>query len=213
MENREHLDALQEIRSLMERSSRFISLSGLSGVGAGLSALLGASLVYAYLQALPFGAASSYYPVLADYERWGIASSTFFALVVGSVLLLALISGVYFTRRKAREQQQPVWDALSKRLLVNLFIPLVTGGLFCLGLLYHGWFELLAPATLVFYGLALINASKYTLDDVRLLGMAEVTLGIVSTFWLDYGLEFWTIGFGLLHIVYGAGMYQKYERK
>lgn len=42
----EQLQQLSEIRLLMERSSRFISLSGLSGVGAGVSALIGSAIAY-----------------------------------------------------------------------------------------------------------------------------------------------------------------------
>lgn len=197
---------------MMERSSRFISLSGLSGIGAGLSALLGAALVYVYLDTMPFRRMPSYYVISANYEQWGLGYQAFFLLVMGGVLLLALFSGVYFTTRKARRNQQQVWDALTKRLLVNLFIPLAAGGLFCIALLYHGMINLVAPATLIFYGLALINASKYTLDDIRYLGMAEVILGIIGTFFPGYGLDLWTIGFGILHISYGAVMYRKYER-
>ena len=42
----EQLQNLAEIRSLMERSSRFISLSGLSGVGAGVCALVGSAAAH-----------------------------------------------------------------------------------------------------------------------------------------------------------------------
>lgn len=212
MENQKHLDTLQEIRSMMERSSRFISLSGLSGIGAGLSALLGAALVYIYLDTLPFRRMPGYYVISADYEKWGLGYQSFFLLVMGGVLILALISGVYFTTRKAKRNQQRIWDALTRRLLLNLFIPLAAGGLFCLALIYQGIIGLVAPATLIFYGLALINASKYTLNDIRFLGMAEVVLGIIGTFFLGYGLDLWAIGFGVLHIIYGAVMYRKYER-
>lgn len=212
MENQKHLDTLQEIRSMMERSSRFISLSGLSGIGAGLSALLGAALVYIYLDTLPFRRMPGYYVISADYEKWGLGYQSFFLLVMGGVLILALISGVYFTTRKAKRNQQRIWDALTRRLLLNLFIPLAAGGLFCLALIYQGMIGLVAPATLIFYGLALINASKYTLNDIRFLGMAEVVLGIIGTFFLGYGLDLWAIGFGVLHIIYGAVMYRKYER-
>ena len=212
MKQQEHLDTLQEIRSMMERSSRFISLSGLSGIGAGLSALLGAALVYIYLDTLPFRRMPGYYVISADYEKWGIGYQLFFLLVMGGVLILALASGIYFTTRRAKRHQQRIWDALTKRLLINLFIPLAAGGLFCLALLYQGMIGLVAPATLVFYGLALINARKYTFDDIRYLGMAEVALGLIGTFFLGYGLDLWAIGFGVLHIFYGAVMYRKYER-
>lgn len=211
MNNQEHLDTLQEIRSMMERSSRFISLSGLSGIGAGISALLGAVLVYIYLEAIPFKRYPGYYMISADYEKWGLGYKAFFLIVMASVLVLALFSGIYFTTRKAKRFQQRIWDALTRRLLINLFIPLVAGGLFCIALLYHHLIGLVAPATLLFYGLALINASKYTLNDIRFLGLSEIALGILGTFFLGYGLDLWAIGFGVLHIIYGAAMYFKYE--
>lgn len=211
-QHQNHLEALQQIRQLMEKSSRFISLSGLSGVSAGVFALLGAACTYWYLGMIPFSHKHTYYVRGAQYEKWGLNYLEFFFLVAASVLILALISGIYFTTREARRNGQPIWDQLAQRLLLNLFIPLMAGGIFCLGLIYHGVFGLVAPTTLIFYGLALLNASKYTLNDIRYLGISEIVLGLVATFYLGYGLEFWAIGFGILHIIYGMAMYFKYER-
>lgn len=207
-----HLETLSEIRSLMERSSRFISLSGLSGVAAGLFALLGAAMLYIYLDAIPFDQKRIYYLAAESANKWGLDYRTFFAIDAGIVLIGALASGIFFTTRKAKRKGQKIWDALTQRLLISLMIPLFTGGLFCLALLYHGLAGLVAPATLVFYGLALVNASKYTLHDIRYLGISEIILGLISLYLLGYGLEFWAIGFGILHIVYGISMYIKYER-
>ncbi len=208
----EHLQTLSEIRTLMERSSRFISLSGLSGVAAGLSALLGAAMVYLYLGIVPFQHKKMYYVVAENIDKWGMDYRTFFILDAALVLLVAVAAGIFFTTRKAKKKGQKIWDPLSRRLLTNLLIPLVAGGIFCLGLLYHNEFGLVAPSMLIFYGLSCINASKYTLDDIRTLGLLEVALGLVALFNIGYGLEFWAIGFGLLHIVYGIVMYYKYER-
>ncbi|MCB0554130.1 MAG: hypothetical protein KDD02_11305 [Phaeodactylibacter sp.] len=210
--NNDPRETLNEIRSLMERSSRFISLSGLSGVAAGLWALLGAAAVYLYLDVSPFDQRRIYYQQALEAEKWGVDYITFFLLDGSIVLAMAIASGIVFTTRKARQKGQRIWDALTRRLLASLALPLAAGGLFCLALFYHGYLGLIAPATLVFYGLALINAGKYTLDDVRYLGIAEVVLGLLALFLLGYGLEFWAIGFGLLHIIYGALMYFKYER-
>ena len=191
------LEELREIRSMMERSSRFISLSGLSGVFAGVFALIGAGAAYAYLTE------PRYYRQVDFY--------TFFFVDALSVLTLSLAAGVYLTTRQARRKGQKIWDATSQRLLVNLFIPLVTGGIFILALVR--WAPVLvAPATLVFYGLALINGSKFTLHDVRYLGFCQIVLGLVCAFYVHYGLFFWAFGFGLLHIADGAAMYYKYER-
>ena len=84
--------------------------------------------------------------------------------------------------------------------------------IFCLALLRWDLPALVAPSTLVFYGLALVNGSKHTLRDVEFLGLTEIALGLAGLFYLGNGLELWTTGFGLLHIVYGAWMYFKYER-
>lgn len=205
-EKNQHLDTLTEIRSLMEKSTRFISLSGLSGIVAGVFALIGALIAY-------------YYLVSTNYEEAYLMDGSvnvdfyqFFFLNAAFVLLSSLTFGIYFTVRKARKNKQKVWDQTSKRLLINLSIPLISGGLFCLILMYHGLVGLIAPATLIFYGLALINASKYTLNDIRYLGICEIALGLISSIYIGYGLVFWAIGFGLLHIIYGFVMYFKYEK-
>lgn len=193
----EQLQALSDIRSMMERSSRFISLSGLSGVFAGTFALIGAWAAYHSLQTASYTQGEFY---------------TFFFLDAGLVLLASFATGILLTIRNAKKKGQSIWDATVKRLLINLLIPLAAGGLFCLALLNQGIIEMIAPATLIFYGLALINASKYTLSDVRYLGFAEILLGLIAAFFLHAGLLFWALGFGLLHIVYGIGMYYRYER-
>lgn len=214
MTTHEQLNDLREIRSLMERSSRFIGLSGLSGIAAGLCALAGATVTYIYLDVRPFEHAhQSYFDLALSASKWGVHYTKFFILV-GSLTILAAISfGVLFTTRNARQKGQNIWDTTARRLLLNLMIPLSAGGLYCLAMLLHGSIAYLAPATLVFYGLALINGSKYTLHDVYYLGLTEIALGIVAMFLLRYGLEFWVIGFGFLHIIYGTIMYFKYEKK
>lgn len=207
-----HFKALEDIRSMMERSSRFISLSGLSGIAAGVIALLGAAAVYWYLEISPFDQKVTYYQQARAIQKWGMDYVTFFLLDATVVLLLAVAAGIFFTTRKARMKGQKIWDPLTRRLLINLMIPLITGGLFCVALFSHGFIGPIAPATLVFYGLALINASKYTFNDIRYLGVSEIVLGMAGLFYMGYGLELWAIGFGLLHILYGSIMYFKYER-
>ena len=209
--NKEQLDNLHEIRNLMEKSSRFLSLSGLSGISAGIIALIGAAVAFFYLNfdERYFNISQYFQDHMHHQMQSGIG---FLVLDAIFILVLALAAGLYFTTRKARKKGLRVWDNTAKRLMVNLFLPLDSGGVFCLILLYHGIIFLIAPATLIFYGLALINASKYTLPDIRYLGVSEILLGLIGSIFVGYGLIIWAIGFGILHIAYGTVMYFKYEQ-
>lgn len=199
----QHLKDLHEIRSLMERSSRFISLSGISGICAGSFALIGAYITWQYMNHDYSGF------ILNILEK--VPALWFLTAVASGVLLLSLLTGIFFTTRIAKRKGQKIWDLASRNLLVNLTIPLIVGGLFCVVLLYHAP-ELIAPSTLIFYGLSLINASKYTLSDVRYLGFCEIIAGLTAAVTPGNGLFFWALGFGVLHIIYGTIMYFKYER-
>lgn len=208
---KEHLDTLAEIRSLMERSSRFISLSGLSGVFAGIFALLGAAAAYIHLN-ISISTPGYYQYAVNENGNSNLDFYVFFFTDAICVLVASLAIGTILTIRKAKEKELPVWDATAKRLLINMMIPLVAGGLFCLILLYHGLVGLVAPAMLLFYGLSLLNASKYTLNDIRYLGICEIVLGLIASVYIGYGLLFWAVGFGILHILYGIVIYNKYEK-
>lgn len=204
------LDQLNQIHSMMEQSTRFISLSGLSGIFAGITALAGAVYAYSVINALsPSGL---YNGILLKPDVLTFELVQHLLLTAGVILVIALTFGISFTINKANKKGQSIWGKTSQRLLVNMSIPLIAGGSFCLVLFYHGHYGLMAPATLLFYGLALLNASKYTLRDIRYLGILEILLGLISSFCIGYGLLFWAIGFGLLHIIYGVVMYYKYDR-
>lgn len=205
------LSQIAEIRKMMAESGRFISLSGLSGVFAGFYALIGVAAFYFYMQKeLSIG-----YSELAHRSPVDISINfyTFCFLDAFLVLSASLITGVFFTTRNARKNNQKVWSSATQKLLINLAIPLVSGGIFCLSLIYHNLPAWAAPASLIFYGLALINASKYTLEDVKYLGLTELILGLLACWFIGFGLTFWAIGFGICHIIYGLFMYVKYEAK
>ena len=203
------LQTLTEIKQLMERSSRFISLSGMSGVFAGIYALTGALAAYLFLDMQGIGYYAGIKIRQASESEDGVM--TFLVIDATIVLILAIGTGILLTTRKARKDGNSILDNAAKKLIFNLSIPLIAGGLFCLGLMYHGELIYVAPATLVFYGLALIHASAYTRDHIRNLGYAEILLGLISLFVIGYGFIFWVMGFGILHIFYGTYMYYKYE--
>ena len=203
--NQKHQEDLSHIRSMMERSSRFISLSGLSGVFAGLSALIGGLYVYELFKANGI----EYFD--KNYKLYSENLVLELVLVALIILFFALTFGIFFTIRKSRKYNLPIWNTATKKMLFNLAIPLSVGGIFCLALLYHHIYVLIAPATLLFYGLALVNAEKYTFSDIKYLGFCELILGCISLFYLGYGLVFWIIGFGILHILYGLIVFKKYK--
>ncbi len=193
------------MRKLMERSVKFMSLSGLSGVLAGIYALAGVAI--AYFRVLPStGSMQVSEDVLGAP---GVLSRL--AVIALVVLTASLATGLWLSARRAGRLGVNVWDETGRRLFVNLAIPLVTGGIFIVLLMYHGHLGLLAPACLIFYGLALVNASPNLVDEVRFLGFSEIVLGLVSMLVPPFGLVLWTIGFGVLHIVYGSVLYRKYE--
>jgi hypothetical protein len=198
-----YIDDLKEIKEMMNRSSKFISLSGLSGIAAGSIALIGA-----YIANKTIYANQDYF----EFRRAILTNETLInlSLLAIGTLVLGLLSALYFTSKKAKKISQPLWDQKTKKLLTHLFIPLISGGLLCIILLFKGYIAILAPFTLIFYGLALVNASHYTLREIRSLGILEIILGLFAVQFIGYGLLFWAIGFGVLHIVYGVIMYIKY---
>lgn len=212
MTNNEHVDALNDIRKMMKRSNRFLSLSGLSGVIAGVYALAGAWVASIwqgeYLKRF-FLSNDSGYREMLDTEYF-----IKFGILALLIVSLSLATGLFFSANKAKKAGQKLLDNGAKLLLANLAIPLFAGGAFCLLLILRGDILLVAPALLIFYGISLLAAGKYTLDEVRYLGACEVVLGLINGFFfLGEGLLFWAIGFGVLHIVYGLLMWNKYDRK
>lgn len=190
----------------MERSSKFISLSGLAGILAGIYALLGACFVY-YLVHYPVSPFE--YRIYSIQKPWIIAQLISVAFLV---LTLSVLTGVWLSFKKAKRNGRAFWDSTSKRILINLLIPLASGGVFILILLWNGHFGIAAPACLIFYGLALLNASPNLFEEVRYLGYSEIVLGLISAALPGYGLLFWSFGFGVLHIIYGSVMYKRYDK-
>ncbi len=203
MNKQKYIEDLKDIKQMMNRSSKFISLSGMSGITAGILAIIGAYLAYQTIY-------SNQDYLVYRQATLNIENILILLLIASSTLTLSIGSGIFFTTRKARKNDQKLWDTQTKSLLINLFIPLVTGGLLCLILLSKGYIGIIAPLTLIFYGLALVNASKYTLEEIRSLGLIEIALGLLGIYFIGYGLIIWAIGFGILHIIYGIIMHIRY---
>ena len=198
---------------MMERSSRFISLSGWSGVSAGVCALAGAGLAVQKMAAYKSGRLSSSFRINSNGFRYPHSLlANELLLIAGGVFIAAFFSAFIFTYVRSRKAGIPIWGRTAMRLMWNTVIPMIAGGLVILRMFELGYYLLIAPCCLIFYGLALINGSKYTLGEVRYMGYGQIILGICNLWVLGYGLMFWAVGFGLLHIVYGTLMWWKYER-
>ena len=207
MSNEDYLKDLSEIKNLMTKSSRFISLSGLSGILAGIYALIGACIGYKIIYANNSISAYGYRTIVLNQERM-----LYIVLIAVVVVSASILTGVILSYTKAKKKNESIWDATSKRLIINFAIPLFTGGFFILFLIEKEVYAFVAPLTLVFYGLACVNASKYTLGGVRYLGLTMIVIGLCSVYFLGYGLFFWALGFGVCHIFYGSLMYFKHDR-
>jgi hypothetical protein len=207
--NSRSIEDIKTIRKMMEESSRFLSLSGLSGIFAGLLAITGALIAYFLILKNGSIRYEDYVRSLTGQEtqslRWQLIADAV------CVLTLSVIISFYFSFQKAKREGKNFWTPVSRRLMMNLLIPLVTGGVFTIVLLIQNQMQLIVPGLLIFYGLALVNAGKFTYGEVFYLGILEIITGLVSAFFTGWGIIFWIIGFGLLHIIYGVALYRKYE--
>lgn len=200
----EQLAAIQEMRDMMDQATRFKSISGLSGILAGILTFICIYTIYLVTGISPFESEA--------LDRMWHTSSQALILCFISLLIVCIGIGFYLAMRNANKSGKSAWDNSAKRLAFSLAIPVFAGGIFSMLLARFGLIAIAAPATLLFYGMGLVSASKYTLDAVRTVGLLFIFLGLLATYFLAYGLLIWTLGFGLLHVIYGFIIYVKYER-
>jgi hypothetical protein len=199
--NNKQTEDIKAIREMMERSTKFISLNGMSGIIAGIAALAGASLAWLYLLQNP--AATNYSHTQEALILLSIAAA---------VLIVSIGAGLWLAWRKAHKSGQKLMNRVTYRILYAMFVPLLAGGVFCLIYLLRGDVRMVIAATLIFYGVALVAASKYTYREIHYLGLTEIVLGLAAALFDRNGMIFWALGFGVCHIVYGLVMYLKYDK-
>ncbi|MBQ4822205.1 hypothetical protein [Aquimarina sp. MMG016] len=201
MSTEEYLKDITEIKDMMNKSSRFFSLSGLSGIMAGIYALIGAAIAY--------------YLVSISGREYLILDGKIFNYILLDLTLIALLSvltAIYLSHRKAKKNNETLWNTASRRLISAFLIPLVTGGIFIAIKIFNNHYGLTGSLMLIFYGLALVNASKYTIGNVKYLGYIEIILGLICSMFPTYGFWFWVAGFGVMHIIYGSLIYFNHDR-
>ncbi len=206
-DSQSYINDLADIRSMMERSSKFMSLSGWAGAVAGLYALTAVAITYFY-----FGVNPTRLMYTSESDPAFIASLPGVVVIGIITMFLAIGTAIAFSSKNSAKKGEKVWNAASRQLAINMAGPLLTGASLIIILMSMGLFGLVAPLTLIFYGLALFHAGRFTFDDVKFLGIIQILLGLVAARYLEYSLLIWTIGFGVVHIVYGTYMYYRYER-
>lgn len=199
---KDHIQDLAEIRSMMERSSKFLFLSGLAGLFAGLYAIAGAAYAIYKLGFTPD-------QVFYDYSTGDPLQVVLLAAIV---LLLSIGTALTLSARKASKAGDKIWTASTRRLLAHVSVPLFAGGIIVLIFFEQMLLGLMAPFTLIFYGMALFTAGKFSFDELKMMGVIQTFLGILSLWLIEYSMIIWGFGFGVLHIVYGIYVYLKYER-
>ncbi len=204
MEDQKYLQDLKDIKDIMDRSSRFRSLSGLSGIFAGIFSLIAAYLIWIY-------AYKSLGPLSLEPIPLSPAILRDILLIACGTILLTFLGVYYFNRKEARKRKQKLWGVQSKRAVINLAIPLISGGLLCLILLLKGYVGFMVPLTLIFYGLAQVNASNNTYKELRIFGILAILLGLLSVLFLEFSLLFWAIGFGVINIFSGIYIQIQYN--
>ncbi|WP_281990105.1 hypothetical protein [Aquimarina aggregata] len=201
MSTEDYLKDITEIKDMMNKSSRFFSLSGLSGIMAGIYALIGAAIAY--------------YLVSISGRDYLILDGKIFSYILLDLIVVAtlsIVTAIFLSTRKARKNSETLWNSASQRLITAFLIPLLTGGTYILIKISSHHYGLTGSLMLIFYGLALVNASKYTIGNVKYLGYTEIVLGLICAIYPGYGFWFWVLGFGVMHIVYGSLIYFNHDR-
>lgn len=203
------IDDIKVIKSIMEQSTRFLSLSGLSGISAGIIAIAGAVTAKFILA----GDVLNDQNASLNFTLTALPVKTLSLLLTDAavVLVLAISSAFFFSWRKARKSGARIWTPATVRLFLNLSIPLLAGGLFIILSLGRLEGTIVAASTLIFYGLSLVSAAKFTLGEIFWLGVMETITGLVCLVLPEFAFELWVFGFGILHIAYGTFMYLKYK--
>jgi hypothetical protein len=197
---------LKKIRDIMEKTAPFLSLSGLSGIAAGLAGTAAGVIIMLKIQSA-WISSDLLNDLLSDHQM-----KRFFAVLLLTALVLALLGSFIITAVNTLRKNQPLWVISSIRFAENLFIPLLAGSILLAAFYIHKDYQYFIPVMLLFFGLSLYTASQSSREEIRILGILDICLGIISLFYIPAGLICWTAGFGLLNIVYGIIMYVKYER-
>ena len=187
---REAEENLRVIRALMERSTKFSTFSGLSGVCAGMASIIGCIITRLYI---PDPGA---FPVQ-------------FLALWSTVIVIAVGADYLLMKRRAAQVGKRVLSRLGKQMVIASVPGLGTGAIVTFYLLQHHLLGSVYPFWMLAYGLAVSATGLFSQREVSLLGVAFLIAGAACLFATGIGLPMMAVTFGGFHIVYGLAMSRK----
>lgn len=135
-------------------------------------------------------------------ERWVAtwmgAAVVAFGLALGGIVL------------KSRHLELPLLRGPGRKFLLGTLPAIVAGGLLTFPIFQAGAVELLPGTWLVLYGTAVLGGGVFSVRIVPLLGVAFLAVGTLALVAPELGGEAMAVGFGGLHLVFGAVVWRKY---
>lgn len=181
------------IRTVMDRTVKFGSVSGTAGIISGFVAIASALVAWQWLGVGLF----------VDPDSFSYTEGKYLLLLGAAVMALSVTTAAVLSVRNAARRKESIWTGTTQRLVYAMAVPLVPGGLFALLLLYAGSLYLALAATLIFYGIAMHSAAAFSHAEFRPLGLLCTASGLAAAAFPAYSLLFWLLGFGLLNIIFG----------
>jgi hypothetical protein len=189
---------LRVIRQTMERSTKYSTLSGLSGVLIGLAAIAGVLATNWLTGDAPPGASVYRHP-------------SALALVWVSVLVMAVAIDFACNKRRAARVGKHVVSPLGAHIVLAALPAFLAGGVLTLFFYQHALLYYVWGVWMLSYGLAISAVGLFSVKPVLALGAAFVLAGAVTLLLpLPYHLYMMALTFGGFHIGYGVVMARKH---
>lgn len=172
-------ETLAYIRDTMESASTFTAISGWGLVAVGGVGLLAATLA------------------------WRTGSDTSLRVWLSAAAISVVIAGLS-TALKANSLATPLWSGALRKIVWVMTPALATGALLTYALAIAGARHLLPGAWLALYGVGVTAGGVFSVRALRWMGVQLVVLGGLALLAPQYGLALLALGFGGLHVAYGA---------
>lgn len=184
--DRRAADNLRFIRDTMERASSFTAVPGWGGVYIGLTAVAAGAVAYGR-------------PLTQQFSIW-LAEAA-----------LALALAILAVRVKSKRLALPLGSRPARRALLSFVPPLLAGAMLSIILARFGMLGIMPGLWLLLYGTAVVTGGAFSVRIVPVMGLCFMLLGAISFVApVSWGNELLVLGFGVLHIVFGAVIARRY---